>query len=173
MMGVIGIALVLLVITGTIIYLNSYTTSGFGSKTGQRNLKRKKPVKEKGKSKKEGSGIFSSLSGKIKVLLSRFLQLSCLNALKNQGTIRKRQKKIRKPKQKQQKKRKKGSPAAEQEVKESVSESSKADDVSLDADLLDGLDLDDSLDIDAEPDSANPEFDNIRTCTGMKICHLL
>jgi hypothetical protein len=67
MMGVIGIAIVLLVITGTIILSELIQDLRYWLKSRPKKPKKEKQPKEKRKEKAKGEGLFSSLSGKIKM----------------------------------------------------------------------------------------------------------
>jgi hypothetical protein len=158
MMVVIGIAVILLVITGTIIL--SEIIRSFINKFRSRP---KKPKKEKIKKDK------SSISGKFS-----FPSLS-LPKLKMPARDKKEKEKPKKVKENKKGKQKDNPSGIEDtsedlgEIQGSDTDSSGSDDTSFDdADLLDGLDLDDSLDIDAELDAVTPEFDNVRTPYGEK-----
>lgn len=162
MMGVIGIAIVLLVITGTIILSELIRDLRQWLKSRPKKPKKEKPPKEKGKAKGKGEGLFSSLSGKIKM---PSLSLPAIK-MPSRSDKPREEKKGKEKKEKPQKPEK--AAAKEEEIEESgaASDAGKSDDASFDTDLLEGLDLDESLDIDAELDSVNPEFDNIRTPYG-------
>jgi len=168
MMGVIGIAIILLVITGTIILSELIRDIKYWLKNRPKKPKKEKPPKEKGKEKAKGAGIFSSLSGKIKM---PSISLPAIKLPSRSEKPRDEKKKGREEKKGKEKKAAQKTEKAgdEEEVMEepgSGAEKGKADDATFDADLLEGLDLDDSLDIDAELASVNPEFDNIRTPYG-------
>ncbi|MDD3574022.1 MAG: hypothetical protein PHD71_03195 [Methanospirillum sp.] len=166
MIAVIGIATVLLIITGTIILSELIRDIRHWLKTRPKKPKKEKPPKDKGKEKVKGEGLFSSLSGKIK--LPSFT-LPSIKMPSRPVKTRDEKKKSRDEKKSKEPSPKSGKPADMKEENEDVeisSDSVKTDDVTFDADLLEGLDLDDSLDIDAELDSVNPEFDNIRTPYG-------
>jgi hypothetical protein len=169
MMGVIGIAIVLLVITGTIILSELIQDLRYWLKSRPKKPKKEKQPKEKGKEKAKGEGIFSSLSGKIKI---PSIALPAIKLPARSEKSRDEKKKAKEEKKGREKKEKSQMPEKtaekEEEIEEAgvASDSVKSDDTTFDADLLEGLDLDDSLDIDAELDSVNPEFDNIRTPYG-------
>ena len=158
MIAVIGIAVALLIITGTVILSELIQDIGHWLKIRPKKSKIEKPPKDKGKEKVKGEGLFSSLSGKIK--LPSFTLASIKMPFRPLKTRAEKKSKEPSPKS--------GKPAdiEENEDIEISSDSRETDDVTFNANLLDGLDLDDSLDIDAELDSVNPEFDNIRTPYG-------
>jgi len=158
MMGVIGIAALLMVITGTIILSELIQNLRAWLKTRPKKPKKEKvPKNPRRDDSGSTGGIFSSITSKIKM---PSLSLPSIKMPE------------RKEKPPKEKKEKKGRTEESQEEQSDISEagggsgSDKSDEVSFDSDLLDGLDLDDSLDIDAELDAVNPEFDNIRTPYG-------
>ncbi|QXO95929.1 hypothetical protein KSK55_05980 [Methanospirillum purgamenti] len=167
MMGVIGIAVILLIITGTIILSELIHNLRQWLKSRPKKPKKEKSAKEKGKA--PGEGIFSSLSDKFK------LPSISLPAIKLPSRSEKPRNEKKKGTEEKKGKAKKSTTKTEKtpdpsggtdEESDAVGNVEKSEDSSFDGDLLDGLDLDDSLDIDAELDSVNPEFDNIRTPFG-------
>ncbi|WP_214035021.1 hypothetical protein [Methanospirillum sp.] len=165
MMAVIGIAIVLLVITGTIILSELVRDLRLWLKSRPKKPKKEKPPKEKVK----GEGLFSSLSGKIKIPSINLPSIKLPSMPERSKGEKKKGRDAKKGKPEKESSQKPGKSAGAEEVieeNEISSDDVKTDDAAFDADLLEGLDLDDSLDIDAELDSVNPEFDNIRTPFG-------
>lgn len=161
MMGVIGIAVLLLIITGTIILSELIQELRAWLKARPIKPKKEKAPKQRREESGGAGGIFSSITSKIKI------PALTLPAIKLP------ERKEKPPKEKREKKEKKGRTEGDIEQQDDISDepgggagADKSDEVSFDSDLLDGLDLDDSLDIDAELDAVNPEFDNIRTPYG-------
>ncbi len=165
MMAVIGIAVALLVITGTIILSELIHEFRHWLKNRPKKPKKEKPKKAKKIEKGKGGGVFSSLSGMIKL---PSLSLPAIKLPSRSEKPQTEKKKGGEEKSKDKKTTKRSDKSAEEKVdiQSGAEDGVKSDDASLDADLLDGLDLDDSLDIDAELDAVNPEFDNIRTPYG-------
>lgn len=165
MMGVIGIAIVLLVITGTIILSELIRDLRARLKSRPKKPKKEKPAKEKTKEKPKGEGLFSSLSSKLKIPAISLPSMKLPERSEKSKEDKKKGKEEKKSRDKKEKPEKTSGPSGGGD-EPSESKGKKEDDTPLDSDLLDGLDLDDSLDIDAELDSVNPEFDNIRTPYG-------
>lgn len=169
MMGVIGIAVVLLVITGTIILSELIQDLRYWLKNRPKKPKKDKTSKEKGKEKAKGEGLFSSLSGKFKLPSIALPAIKMPSRSEKPRDEKKKSRDEKKGREKKETAQKSDTSAGNDEEIEdtgAASDSGKSDDASFDTDLLEGLDLDDSLDIDAELDSVNPEFDNIRTPYG-------
>jgi len=169
MMGVIGIAVLLLVITGTIIISEILHNFRFWLKNRPKKPKKEKLSREKEREKKDGKGIFSSLSGKFKlpsISLPAIKMPARSEKIKGEENKGNGEKKAKDKKSSAEKPKKSRGTGDYEEGVETAPESGPPDDSPFDADLLEGLDLDDNLDIDAELDSVNPEFDNIRTPYG-------
>lgn len=152
MMAVIFLALALLVITGTLILSEVIHDLFIRFKSRPKKEKKPKPKKEKTKSNGKGS-ILKGFSFKMPALPSLSLPKSAPKEKKE------------KPKEAAKKKAETTpSPASVEEDEDAPSRpESKDEDIDID---LEGLDLDEGLDIDAELDAVNPEFDNIRTPYG-------
>lgn len=165
LMAIIGIAVILLVITGTIILSELIRDLLSWLKSRPKKPKKEKPSKDK----KKSEGLFSSLTGKIKMPA---ISLPSIKLPERSVKDKEEKKKTKEEKKKTQSEKSEDKPEKTEKSSAAVDEETgssgggKEDDISLDSDLLDGLDLDDSLDIDAELDSVNPEFDNIRTPYG-------
>jgi len=166
MMVVVGIAVVLLVITGTIILTDVIRNLIYKLKT-----RPKKPKKEKRpKEKKLKEGRMSSLSGKFS------LPSISLPQIKIPARPVKEKEKSKKAKENKKVKGTELPSDAMDEPLEDIGEFQENEVTSSgfdnndssfdDNNLLEGLDLDDSLDIDAELDAVTPEFDNVRTPFG-------
>ncbi len=160
MMAVLFIAVGILVITGTLILSETIRTLLSWFKARPKKEKKPKPKKEKAKPK--GQSAISGLLKKVK--LPSLPKIS----------MPKREPKPKKEKTKPEKKAKQEQSENLDELDDDINDNSTTDgqststsasDEELDIDL-DGLDLDESLDIDAELDSVNPEFDKIRTPFG-------
>lgn len=159
MMVVIGLAIGLMVMTGMLILSEFIRDLRYRLKN--RKPKAKKPQQKKEKlSSSKGSAGEGLLSG----LMKKLPKMPDLPAFKlpKTGTGDSSGKKNAKVE------KKRGKEEPEEDLLDdggtSVVSSKKEDD--LDPDLLDGLDLDDGFNIDAELESVNPEFDTVRTPYG-------
>lgn len=167
MMAVIGLAVFLMLITGMLILSELIRDLRIRLKNRQPRAKKPKSPKEKGSlTGSGGGGLFSGLKAKMPKMPS-LPSLPSLNVSLPRSSD--------KPAAKREK------PEASRK-KEPASDALSRDDEpgdlpgggagpasagdELEPDLLDGLDLDDTLDIDAELESVNPEFDTLRTPYG-------
>ncbi len=156
MMVVIGLAIGLMVATGMIILSELIRDLQIRLKNRKPKVKKPKPNVEKTAGSKGGG----TLAG----LLSKLPKMPSLPAI-SLPKPKPKEKQERKEKVKKSKEDKPANSGGVQEIEESSIPASKGDD-DIGDDLLDGLDLDDSLDIDAELEGVNPEFDSLRTPYG-------
>ncbi len=160
MMVVIGLAIGLMVATGMLILSEVIKDLRIRLKNRKPKPKKAKPKTEKTSATKgAGGGILSGLMQKIPKMPS--LPSVNLSLPKSTGKQEKKEKPVKKQKKEESDEVEDISGSGSSVTGESL----KGDD-NLGDDLLDGLDLDDSLDIDAELESVNPEFDSVRTPYG-------
>ena len=165
MIVVIGLAICLMVMTGMLIL--SELIRDLRIRLKNRKPKVKKPKPKKDKSGAKGSGTGGILSG-LMTRLPRMPALPSINLSLPKSTERpekKREKPEKTPKKEQPDEDLSAGGDVGDDLPDSASGASKEED-DLGPDLLDGLDLDDSLDIDAELESVNPEFDTVRSPYG-------
>lgn len=156
MMVVIGLAVGLMVATGMIILSELIRDLQIRLKNRKPKVKKAKPKAEKSSGSK-GGGALSGLLAK----LPKMPSLPSVNLPKPKA----KEKLEKKEKPKSKKEEPVNTPSDIEDDTGPVMSSSKGDD-DIGDDLLDGLDLDDSLDIDAELEGVNPEFDSLRTPYG-------
>ena len=160
MMVVIGLAIGLMVATGMLILSEVIKDLRIRLKNRKPKPKKSKPKSEKTSAVKgAGGGIFSNLMQKLPKMPS--LPSVNLSLPKSSDKPEKKEKLAKK-----QKKEESDDVGDISGSGSSVSGESQKSEDDLGDDLLDGLDLDDSLDIDAELESVNPEFDSVRTPYG-------
>lgn len=165
MMAVIGIALILLIITGTIILKELISDLIYRLKTRPKKPKKEKQIKEKKREKKSKEEKKGSPSGRFSFPSIGLPKFKSPARTKNETDNAKKVRGKKKSKEKET-----TSPDFEDtsnelgEFQEDDTARSGSENSSYDEnDLLDGLNLDDNLDIDAELDAVTSEFDNIRT----------
>jgi len=163
MMVVIGLAIGLMVATGMLILSELIRDIRFRLKSRPPKVKKQKPKADKGQAKKRsGEGIFSGLMKK----LPRMPSLPSVKLPGSGSDTRKDKPKSKGEKVKKPEPDEEILVDSESEPQEKASGGPSGKEDYLDADLLEGLDIDDSLDIDAELESVNPEFDTVRTPYG-------
>ena len=160
MMVVIGLAIGLMVATGMLILSEVIKDLRIRLKNRKPKPKKSKPKSEKTSAVKgAGGGIFSNLMQK----LPKMPSLPSVNLSLPKSSDKPEKKEKLAKKQKKEESDDVGDISGSGSSGSGESQKSEDD---LGDDLLDGLDLDDSLDIDAELESVNPEFDSVRTPYG-------
>jgi hypothetical protein len=167
MMVVIGLAIGLMVITGMLILSEIIRDLRYRLKNRKPKVKKPKPKKKQTPKKKVsgGSGLFSGLKSKLPKMPTLPSVKRPKPAIEDQPE-KKKTREEKKQKGKEPEEDQIGSSDLDNEPGESSYAAPAEKDDDLDPDLLTGLDLDDSLDIDMELDSVNPEFDSVRTPYG-------
>ncbi|MFH0966461.1 MAG: hypothetical protein V1862_02095 [Methanobacteriota archaeon] len=159
MMVVIGLAIGLMVMTGMLILSELIRDLQYRLKNRRPKVKKPQPKKEKPSRSmgSSGDGLFSGLMKK----LPKMPTLPSVSLPKPAKRDLPEKKKL-----KEEKKQKNEEPEEDISIDEDSPQISSKQDNDLDPDLLDGLDLDDGFNIDAELESVNPEFDSVRTPYG-------
>ncbi|HWQ68056.1 MAG TPA: hypothetical protein VN372_14455 [Methanospirillum sp.] len=164
MVAILALAGALMVITGMVILSELIQDIRIKLKNRKPRVKKPKPKKEGG-AQSDGEGLFAGLMKKLPKMPSMPSVSLPRPKLPEKSSKPKREKEDKKTKQD-------SVPEEDKEERDSFggseqgSASASMDDDDLEEGFLDGLDLDDGLDIDAELESVNPEFDTVRTPYG-------